>query len=74
MLAQASMGWYYVLPTFRRRGVARLLVQEAEAWARAQGCQEMASDAELSNLLGQEVHRHLGYGEVEWLVCFRKAL
>ena len=52
MLAQASMGWYYVLPTFRRRGVARLLVQEAEAWARVQGCQEMASDAELSNLLG----------------------
>jgi aminoglycoside 6'-N-acetyltransferase I len=36
--------------------------------------QEMASDAELSNLLGQEVHRHLGYEEVERLVCFRKAL
>jgi aminoglycoside 6'-N-acetyltransferase I len=64
----------YVLPTFRRRGVARLLVQEAEAWARAQGCQEMASDAEFSNLLGQEVHRQLGYEEVERLVCFRKAL
>jgi aminoglycoside 6'-N-acetyltransferase I len=64
----------YVIPAFRKRGIARLLVQEAEAWARAQGCREMASDAELTNLLGQEVHRRLGYEETERLVCFRKTL
>ncbi len=63
----------YVRPVFRRRGIARLLVREAEAWARAQGCREMASDAELTNLLGQEVHRRLGYEEPR-LVCFRKSL
>ncbi|APD08781.1 MULTISPECIES: aminoglycoside 6'-N-acetyltransferase [Thermus] len=66
-------GWY-VLPSWRRRGVGRALVEAAEAWARAKGCREMASDAALANLLGQEAHRHLGYEEVERIVCFRKPL
>lgn len=66
-------GWY-VRPPWRRQGVGRALVERAEAWARAQGCTEMASDAQLENLLGQEAHRHLGYQEVERIVCFRKPL
>ncbi|WP_245606073.1 GNAT family N-acetyltransferase [Thermus amyloliquefaciens] len=48
-------GWY-VAPEWRWQGIGRALVEAAEAWARARGCQEMASDAELGNLLGQEVH------------------
>ncbi|WP_018110586.1 aminoglycoside 6'-N-acetyltransferase [Thermus igniterrae] len=66
-------GWY-VRPPWRRQGVGRALVERAEAWARAQGCTEMASDAQLENLPGQEAHRHLGYQEVERIVCFRKPL
>jgi aminoglycoside 6'-N-acetyltransferase I len=66
-------GWY-VRPPWRRQGVGRVLVERAEAWARDQGCTEMASDAQLENLPGQEAHRHLGYQEVERIVCFRKPL
>lgn len=66
-------GWY-VVPEWRGRGIGRALVEAAEAWARAKGCREMASDAELGNLPGQEAHRCLGYQEVERIVCFRKDL
>ncbi|WP_240695458.1 GNAT family N-acetyltransferase [Thermus tengchongensis] len=59
-----------------RRGPQRGHEQAASALADgatfACGC--LASDAELSSLLGQEVHRRLGYQEVERIVCFRKDL
>lgn len=66
-------GWY-VAPQWRGRGIGRALAEAAEAWARGKGCREMASDAELGNLLGQEAHRRLGYEEVERIVCYRKPL
>jgi GNAT superfamily N-acetyltransferase len=33
-----EIGDLYVLPEFRRRGLARRLVEHANAWCRAQGC------------------------------------
>jgi aminoglycoside 6'-N-acetyltransferase I len=66
-------GWY-VDPDMRYRGVGRRLIAAAEAWARGQGCSEMASDAELDNTASQRAHQRLGYTEVERIVCFRKAL
>lgn len=66
-------GWY-VDPDQRRRGIGRLLVTTAEAWARAQGCLEMASDAELANRRSEEAHRRLGYVEVGRSIHFMKPL
>lgn len=66
-------GWF-VDPDTRRRGVGRALIAAAEAWARARGCREMASDAELANTLSQEAHGRLGYAEVVRSVHFRKVL
>jgi hypothetical protein len=40
-----------------------------ENWARSQGCGELASDAELNNLVSQVVHMALGFTETE-RVCF----
>ena len=48
-------GWY-VAPEFRRHGIGRRLVAAAEAWARTQGCREMASDTGIENLLSQQSH------------------
>ncbi|MEJ2205516.1 MAG: GNAT family N-acetyltransferase [Gemmatimonadota bacterium] len=64
----------YVRPTSRSSGVGRKLVEAAEAWARRQGCTEMASDRELDNARSGRFHRALGYEEVERIVCFRKDL
>jgi aminoglycoside 6'-N-acetyltransferase I len=66
-------GWY-VEPEYRRRGIGRALMQEAEAWAARHRCREMASDAALSNRSGQRLHAQLGYEETERRIVFRKRL
>jgi aminoglycoside 6'-N-acetyltransferase I len=66
-------GWY-VVPAARRHGVGKALVAAAEAWARAQGCTELASDTELDNVASAAAHAALGFVEVNRVRCFRKAL
>jgi len=66
-------GWY-IDPDLRRRTWGSQFVQAAEAWARRQGLQEIASDTQIANAVSIQAHKVLGYEEVERLVCFRKAL
>lgn len=66
-------GWY-VDSNFRMKGVGRLLVQEAESWARAKGFTEMASDCELGNAVSLAAHLKLGYEEASRLIHFKKKL
>jgi aminoglycoside 6'-N-acetyltransferase I len=66
-------GWY-VDADVRRRGIGAALVRAAEAWARSRGLTEFASDALLDNETSHRAHRALGFGEVERVVCYRKAL
>jgi aminoglycoside 6'-N-acetyltransferase I len=66
-------GWY-VEPALQGKGVGRALVEAAEARARAEGHDEMASDAELDNAGGIAAHLALGYEEVERVVCLRRSL
>jgi aminoglycoside 6'-N-acetyltransferase I len=64
-------GWY-VDADMRRQGVGRALLAEAEAWARAAGYREIASDALLDNAVSHRAHERAGYGEVDRVVLFRK--
>lgn len=64
----------YVVPEARRHGVARVLVEAVEGWARERGCVELASDARIDNRVGRAVHRALGPEETERVVFFRKDL
>ena len=66
-------GWYVVAEA-RRRGVGRALVRAAEAWGRAQGCTEFASDALLDNHVSAAAHQALDFDEVAQIRCFRKDL
>jgi aminoglycoside 6'-N-acetyltransferase I len=66
-------GWY-VDADVRRQGVGTALVRAAEAWARAQGHRELASDTTLDNEVSQRAHGALGFEEVERVVAFRKTL
>src|SRR4030067_65441 len=61
-------------PITRWRGVGRVLVEAAEAWARAKGCSEMGSDAELWNEESHKAHLALGFTEATRLGCFSKSL
>lgn len=58
----------------RRQGLGRGLVGAVEAWARAQGCEELASDALLENAVSHALHGALDFEETERVVFFRKAL
>jgi len=64
----------YVVPSVRRQGVARTLVESVVKWAVGEGCTELASDALLDNLAAHAVHRALGFEETERVVYFRRAL
>lgn len=66
-------GWY-VDEDVRRLGIGKALVEAAEAWARAKGCRQMASDAELWNDVSHRAHGALGYEEAARLVLFKKDL
>jgi aminoglycoside 6'-N-acetyltransferase I len=64
----------YIVPRWRRRGVARQLFAAVGDWARARGCRELASDALLDNEVSQRAHRSLGFRETERVVYFTKSL
>lgn len=64
----------YVRPEFRMSGVGKGLVRSAQTWARAQGCTELASDADLDNVTSQAFHAASGFEETERVVYFRKRL
>lgn len=64
----------YVEAAHRRGGVARALVAECEAWARARGCREFASDCALANTQSIAFHKGIGFIEANRLVCFTKEL
>jgi aminoglycoside 6'-N-acetyltransferase I len=63
---------WYVDADRRGLGLGRALVEAAEAWARAAGCREMASDTTPSYPVSPAAHAALGYQEVER--AFRKDL
>ncbi|MEC3911335.1 aminoglycoside 6'-N-acetyltransferase [Sphingobium sp. CR2-8] len=64
----------YVEPDARRSGAARALIDAVTAWGRAQGCSEMASDADITNLSSHDFHNALGFLETERVVYFRKVI
>jgi aminoglycoside 6'-N-acetyltransferase I len=63
---------WYVDPDWRGQGIGRALVEQAERWAREQGCLEMASDTTPFYLISPKAHAALGYEETERY--FRKDL
>jgi hypothetical protein len=66
-------GWF-VDADARREGIGRLLLLEAERWAAAAGCREMASDTQPANHLSLAAHRALGFEESSRAVHLRKGL
>ncbi len=66
-------GWY-VAPGHRRRGVGRALVRAAEAWARARGCAELASDTDPDNDVSRRAHAACGFEDAGLVRCFRRRL
>ncbi|MEO6260394.1 MAG: GNAT family N-acetyltransferase [Thermoanaerobaculia bacterium] len=66
-------GWYVEEPR-RRTGHGAALLRAAEAWARAEGAREMASDTWIDSELSQSVHEALGFEVVDRVVTYRKKI
>ncbi len=70
----AELGGLVVDEAHRSRGIGKLLVEKAEAWARAQGCCEMRVR---SNVIRQRAHHFYqsnGYENIKTQFTFRKFL
>lgn len=66
-------GWF-VDEKHRGKGLGRLLVECAEAWAKENGYFELASDAEIDNKASIAAHKKMGFEETDRVVCFLKKL
>ena len=64
----------YILPQFRRTGIASRLVRCCESWAKAHGCTEFASGCAADNTFSQQFHEGAGFTEVSRIVCYVKPL
>ena len=64
----------YVKAPYRRRGVAGQLLHACEDWSMAMGCTEFASDCELDNMDSLRFHLHMGFEEMNRVICLRKKL
>ncbi|GAB2501183.1 GNAT family N-acetyltransferase [Alkalibacterium psychrotolerans] len=64
----------YVKETYRKKGIARKLVAVCEDWARFMNASEFASDVELTNETSAHFHEHVGFEEVNRIICYAKKL
>ena len=64
----------YVKPEHRRKGVGKLLIDEAAQWGRGRGCSELGSDAEVENEASHRFHTEAGFEEAGRIVSFIKQI
>lgn len=64
----------YIEPDFRGKGYAQNLIHMAETWGKQKGCLEIASDAEINNQAGINLHKKLGFKEISRIVTFAKRI
>jgi GNAT superfamily N-acetyltransferase len=71
---QAEVGGLVVDEGYRRRGIGRLLMQQAEQWACEKGCWAVYLR---SNVVRKDAHAFyegIGYSNVKTSLAFRKTL
>ncbi|MBD5082168.1 MAG: GNAT family N-acetyltransferase [Ruminococcaceae bacterium] len=64
----------FIKEEYRRKGYARELLAECEAWAREKGCREFASDCEIDNDDSFHFHKAMNFKEANRIICFTKDL
>ncbi|MBI5393384.1 GNAT family N-acetyltransferase [Candidatus Woesearchaeota archaeon] len=62
----------FIKEEYRKKGIAKKLIDTGERWAKSKGCKEIGSDAELHNKASQAFHKRLGFKENEIILHFIK--
>ncbi|PJE56334.1 GNAT family N-acetyltransferase [Marinomonas sp. BSi20584] len=65
---------WFVSPDCQGQGIGKALIHAAEEWAKQKGFQELGSDAPISNKKSVNLHKQLGFNEIERVVCLLKIL
>ncbi len=65
---------WFVSPDCQGQGIGKALIRAAEQWAKQQGFQELGSDAPITNEKSINLHKQLGFDEIERVVCLLKVL
>ena len=64
----------FVKEDYRNKGYGRELLSACEAWTKARGCHEFASDCEIENEKSFHFHKAMNFAEVNRIICFTKKL
>ncbi len=64
----------FVKQEYRNKGYAKELLLACEKWAKDMGCDEFASDCELTNVNSLKFHLATGFEEANRIICFRKGI
>ena len=64
----------FIVEEYRKRGLAREMLENCQKWARHKGCIEFASDCELDNDDSRRFHLRMGFEEANRIICFTKKL
>lgn len=64
----------FIKEEYRKKGLAKELMEVCERWAKEQGCREFASDCELNNDISLKFHLKMGFEEANRIICFTKKL
>jgi aminoglycoside 6'-N-acetyltransferase I len=64
----------WVATSYRRQGVARLMLRHIEMFLAGRAFRELGSDALLENVVSHAAHRAWGFEETERVLYFRKSL
>ncbi|HBL85478.1 MAG: hypothetical protein A2Y17_06170 [Clostridiales bacterium GWF2_38_85] len=64
----------FVLPEYRRKGIAKHLLALCEGWSREKGCKEFASDCEIGNTESYNFHIKMNFSEANRVICFAKRI
>lgn len=64
----------YVKKEYREKGIAKLLLKEAEKWFVKKGLSEVGSDAEVNNIISQKFHKNVGFKKGEAIVHYIKRI
>ena len=64
----------YVKEAYRKKGVAKMLWQEAEKWLIKKGVSEIGSDTGTDNVASQKFHQKMGFKKGETLIHYLKKI
>lgn len=64
----------YVIEDYRKKGIARKLMEWGYRFLKENDCSEIGSDVELDNIMSQVFHEKMGFTEVERVVFYIRKL